>query len=75
LGSGDVVFVSFWSRINHSFKVVVRELKAAHAQREEKKVWKQNLHAHLHPSITELLSAEQCARSSFPFLKAGFHLP
>lgn len=39
----------------------------------EKKVWKQNLQSHLHPSNTELTSEEHSARSSSLFLQAGFH--
>lgn len=74
LGNGDAAFIVLQSRINCSFRVVVRKLKAAHAQREKKKAWKWNLHARLHPSSTGLLSAEHCARSSSPLLKAGFHL-
>lgn len=56
LGNGNVVLIVLQSRINCGFRMVIRELKAAHAQQREEKAWKQHLHAHLHPSSTELLS-------------------
>lgn len=69
LGNGDVVFTVLQSRIKCSFRMVIRELKAAHAQPREEKARKHHLHAHLHPSSTELLSPDHCAGYLSPFLK------